>query len=136
MNEKEYMKDRVNDQIKWYSSKSSYCKKYFYSLRSIEIIIAAIIPISYYFPYVKTFAPFLSIIIVIIVGLLSLFKFQENWILYRTTSESLKHEKYLYSTKTPPYNMKNQFNIFVNNIESITSSENSLWKQKVGTKKE
>ncbi len=129
MIEKDYLTDRLDDQIRWYSSKSSKCKKWFLIMRTFEITIAAIIPVLFYLP-VKSSIPFLSAIIIILVSLISLFKFHENWLLYRTTSESLKHEKYLYLTNTKPYNRENKLVILVQNVEEIISSENSLWKQK------
>ena len=72
----------------------------------------------------------MSATVAILAGLIALFRFHENWISYRTTSESLKHEKYLYSTDTYPYNKEDKFSILVNNVEQIISSENSVWKQK------
>ena len=35
-------------------------------------------------------------VVAIISGFLSTFQFQKKWIEYRTTSETLKHEKYLF----------------------------------------
>ncbi|MCP4762714.1 MAG: DUF4231 domain-containing protein, partial [archaeon] len=60
-------------------------------------------------------------------GALSLYKFKDNWIKYRTTSESLKHEKYLYLTKTHPYHKADAFNLLVKNSEYLISEENSQW---------
>ena len=131
MNEEEYIKNRLCDQINWYSKKSSRCKRWFYVARTIEIVLASVMTILVTTPVLKNFflIPFFSLGIVIIVSLLALYKFQELWISYRTTSESLKHEKYLFKTKTPPYNEGGSFNLLVKNVEKIISSENSLWKQ-------
>jgi len=119
---KDYLENRLDNQIEWYSSKSSKYKCYFLIMRTTEIIIAAIIPVLFYYPTVKSCIPLLSVIIVVLVVLMSLFKIHENWILYRTISESLKHEKYLYLTKTEPYRGSENFSILVNNVEQIVSS--------------
>jgi hypothetical protein len=42
-------------------------------------------------------------IIVIVTGLLQLYKHQENWILFRTTQELLKREKALYMNDAGDY---------------------------------
>ena len=43
--------------------------------------------------------------IAIITAILGLYQFEQNWIEYRTICESLKKEKYLFLTKTEPYNV-------------------------------
>ena len=41
-------------------------------------------------------------IIAVVIGISQLEKYQENWILYRTTTELLKKEKYFYENATEP----------------------------------
>jgi len=132
MNEEEYIKNRLCNQISWYSKKSSQCKRWFYIARTIEIVLASIMTVLATTSFLKIpfLIPFFSLSILIIASLLALYRFQELWISYRTTSESLKHEKYLFKTKTPPYDKEGSFNLLVKNVENIISSENSLWKQK------
>ena len=136
MNEENYLKSRLDDQIQWYSNKSSKCKWYFYLMRTTEIVLAGIIPVLFCWPKIEWLIPFLSASVAILAGLLALFRFHESWISYRTTSESLKHEKYLYRTGNYPYNKEDKFSVLVNNVEQIISSENSLWKQKSNINKE
>ena len=63
-------------------------------------------------------------------------KFQEKWSEYRTTSETLKHEKYLYETKSGPYDNErtDNFKSFVVRIENLISKENSSWSQYINKK--
>ena len=129
--EEDYLKDRLEGQIQWYSNKSSNYKKLFYIIRATEIIIAGLIPALFHWSLIKGVIPLLSAIVAILAGLIALFKFQENWISYRTTSESLKHEKYLYLTKVFPYDKENSLETLVKNVENIISKENTLWKQKI-----
>ena len=69
-------------------------------------------------------------VIVIITSLIQLYKYQENWILYRTTAELLKKEKYLYQndagdySKLDPAEKKKQL---VERVETIVSSETSKY---------
>ena len=130
----EYMKTRVDDQIAWYDKKSVKCQHWYKALQVIEIIIAASIPVlSGYTNYSCAIPIILGIagaIITIIESLTKLFKYHENWIEYRTTCELLRYQKYLYITKSAPYNdtPENIDNIFIRNIENIISSENNKWK--------
>jgi hypothetical protein len=45
----------------------------------------------------------LGVLITGLEGMLQLNQFQQNWIAYRSTCESLKHEKYVYLGKASPY---------------------------------
>lgn len=69
----------------------------------------------------------LAVLIAIISGVVTLYKFQENWIEYRTISETLKHEKFLFLTKTAPYDEEDSFHALVERIEGLISKENSTW---------
>ena len=60
-------------------------------------------------------------------AILGLYKFQDNWTSYRTTCESLRHEKFLFLTKTNPYDDNNAFNLLVQRVEMLISQENSSW---------
>jgi hypothetical protein len=137
MNEEEYLKSRVDNQIKWYSTKSAFNKKMFNRLKMAEIILALSIPLLVYIVAEKDVNFSVSLIgvtVAVIAGLISLMKYQENWIEYRTTAETLKHEKYLYITKSGPYDGKESFNGFVERIEGVISKENSKWSKVISAK--
>ena len=134
MNEEEYFKNRLDDQIDWYDMKSSKNQKYYKLFQLTLIFSAAAIPLlSGYLredgttPFLPYIIGVLGFMVAIITGVLSLYKFQENWTTYRTTCESLRHEKYLYLTKTDPYAGKNAFNMLVQRVELLISQENSSW---------
>jgi hypothetical protein len=135
MNPEEYMSERVNPTIKWYSKKSSTNKVIFMSFKFTEITIAAVLPLlsgrisKDTTVGLTTFMPLIiggiGVLISIIEGVLFVGKFQEKWVTYRSTAESLKHEKYLFLTQVIPYKTINDFDKFVVNIESLISRENS-----------
>ena len=58
---------------------------------------------------------------------LALNKYQERWINFRTTCETLKHFKHLFITGASPYKGVDNFDKFVNDVESVISKENSDW---------
>ncbi|HFC76762.1 MAG TPA: DUF4231 domain-containing protein, partial [Candidatus Moranbacteria bacterium] len=41
--------------------------------------------------------------------------------------ESLKHEKYLFLTKSEPYDIDEPFKLLVQRVESLISKENTNW---------
>jgi len=133
MNDEEYISSRVDDQIGWYDRKSQGAQRWFKFLRGTEIVAAAAIPLIAGFaadPFPVTLVlGVLGASIAIISAAISLNQFQENWTEYRTTCESLKHEKYLYLTKAEPYHKEEAFRLFVKRVESLISKENSSWSQ-------
>ena len=140
MEEKEYVDKRLNDQINWYDKESVFNQKMYKILVLIEILFSGSIPFLIPYannntPIIKIIIGVMGIIIALIAGVMNLYKFQENWINYRTTAESLKHEKYLYLTKSGIYNINNKIDTPLNNlvtrIESIISKENTKWFQQI-----
>jgi hypothetical protein len=133
MRPEEYVEQRVDDQISWYSSKSSAAQKWFKRIRGAEIICAAAIPFLAGFGGSSVAAQIvigvLGAVIVVLASFLSLGQHQENWIGYRATCESLKHEKYLYLNQVEPYESEERFSLFVQRIENLISKENSAWSQ-------
>ena len=134
MDMQEYVRQRVDDQIRWYSGKSTSNKRWYTVLQTIEIILAALIPFLVGYTKTTNWAAIITgsfgVVITVIESVSKLNKFHENWIYYRTTSELLKHQKQLYLSHSSPYNetVDTVDNIFVKNIEQIISSENGQWK--------
>jgi len=131
MTEEEYIEGRLNDQISWYSKKSQTNQKWFKRLRLIELVAAAIIPflagIGESIPCNSVIIGSLGVIIAVSVGLTTLYKHHENWMEYRTTSETLKHEKFLFQTKCSPYDKDDSFCKLVQRVEELISKEHTCW---------
>ena len=137
MNEKEYLSQRVDNQIKWYSKKSTTYKNWFYGIRTIEVLFAAGLPVMLCIDNTlpKYLAPTVSLVIVVCASITSLYSWQKQWVLYRTTAESLKHEKYLYLVGASPYNNAAiKLSLLAQNVESLISSENSVWRRTASSK--
>jgi hypothetical protein len=134
MNQETYVKERLDDQISWYDLKSAWNKKWHLIFQISHLCLASMITISAIvnhntYPYAKYVIALLGAIIAITSGVVGLYKFNEKWVLYRTTAESLKHEKYLFITKTYPYHSESAFTLLVGRVESLISKENSNWSQ-------
>lgn len=134
MNIDEYMKTRVEQQIEWYEKKARSCQRKYTISQTIEIILAALIPLlSSYADNLKIIGFIMGVFgaaIAIIKSLSKLYKWPENWIGYRTACDLLRYQKVLFETRSAPYNSKPESieNIFVHNVEQIISSEHNQWK--------
>ena len=127
-----YMKDRVNGQLSWMSKKSASNKKLYLRYKLCVIIMSVSIPFLVTLisadPRVKYLVALVGVLIAIFEGILSLYEYQNNWVNYRSTAETLKRERYLFSTKTGDYaNVDKPFPLFVEKIETILGAENQNW---------
>ena len=132
MTPEEYLKTRVDQQIDWYSAKSQSNQSWFKVLRLIEIAFATASPvlvsqIATDTPVLKIIVGSIGVCVAVIAGIVSLYKFQENWIEYRAAAETLKREKFLFLTKSPPYDGENAFQSLVGHVESMISKEATNW---------
>lgn len=131
----QYIAERLDDQIDWYSKKSSIAQKSYKTAQIIEFVLASITPVMGCAALAfETWDVFLTIVmgilgagIAVIESLCKMNKWHENWIQYRYICELLKHEKYLYITKASPYDDANAFGFLVQRVERTISSENVNW---------
>lgn len=133
MNEEQYLKTRVEDQIVWYDKKSVTNKTLYYTLKVLEILFAASIPIITLFENTKIIIAILGALISVIASILALYKPNDKWKQYRNTAEALKNEKHIYLAKTGTYTTDEPYKMLVERIEFIVSKENSNWTQIIGT---
>ena len=132
---KQYCEERLDNQIEWYSQKSTWNKNWHYGFKILEILITSLISIGTLyvnFCYFKIIVSVLGILLIAIYNAHTFFKFQENWIEYRKTSEILKHEKYMFLACSGIYNTQDNdipFKILVERCETIISHENINWAQ-------
>jgi Protein of unknown function (DUF4231) len=121
---------RLQDQLDWYSAKSTQNKNAFQRLKMITIISAALIPalVASGVPYGSQISAGLGVLIVIVEGLQGLKQYQGNWISYRSTAESLKHDQYLYLGKAGPYlTADHPQSMLAERIEFIIGQEEGKW---------
>lgn len=131
MNEEEYISGRVDEQIAWYDHKSMVNQLFYKRIQLLQIICSSLVVLLVGFiteaEAIKWLIGVLSMFVAISTALNGLYKFQENWIAYRTTTETLKHNKYLYLTRATPYDTDDAFEVFVKSTEECISQENSNW---------
>lgn len=131
----QYLKERYYDQVDWYDRKSLWNQKWYTRLQWSMIILAAITPAlvaidasAFNSAFFKWIAVLTSFSVAVLAAALKTFKFQENWINYRTTCETLRKEIHLYRAGVGDYsNTKDRETFFVERVESLISRENTLW---------
>ena len=136
MNQEEYIKDRLDDQISWYDKKSGFNQKRYKFYKVSEALLAISIPVLSGFSTIEGWG-WLIYVVAVIGGLITLItiipslnKYHENWVEYRLTSEVLKREKYLFLTSSGKYKAaKNNFSTLVESAEGIMSNENEKWRE-------
>jgi len=102
-------------------------QRYFRRIKIIEIAAAALIPFLAAFSYSRMMLVTggLGVVITVLEGMLHL---NQNWLAYRSTCESLKHEKYVHLGKAAPYeNAPDPHALLAERIESLVSQEQAKW---------
>ena len=124
------VEDRLEDQISWYDRKSTSNQRVYKRIKITEIVAAAVIPFlgAFNLPNVGWWTGGLGVLITVLEGLLHLNQYQQNWIAYRSTCESLKHEKYVYLAKASPYaGVADPRALLAERVESLVSQEHAKW---------
>jgi hypothetical protein len=122
--------ERLEDQINWYDRKSRSNMRWYKRLKISEIASAAVIPFlaASNIPHAVFATGILGVLVTLFEGTLQLNQYHENWIRYRSTCESLKHEKYIYLASAGPYpNVENPRALLAERVESLISQEHAKW---------
>jgi uncharacterized protein DUF4231 len=104
----EYLEERYAKKIAWYNAKSILNKRLYVGFQWAVIILSACIPVltvSISDTY-KWLTAGLGVFLAIGTAGLKTFKFQENWLNYRTVAEMLKQECYYYDGRIPIFPVK------------------------------
>lgn len=135
---------RLNDQLNWYDTKSVTCQKWYKISKKIQIILAALIPITSLLPeiWAKCIASTFGALIAIIEGIQQLQQYSGLWFSYRATAEKLKHEKYLFLSCAGVYHVEDissRLRLLAERVEEHVSVEHANWfnesKKVFGSKK-
>ena len=123
-----YLKERYEDQVNWYDKKAIGNQKVYRFYQTTLIFLSAVTPVLVAIKETRWSAIVISVLVAIGITILKTFKFQENWINYRTTCETLKKEIYLYQARIGEYKTaKTPEDLFVERVESLISRENTIW---------
>lgn len=125
-----YLKERYEDQINWYDKKSVWSQKMYKRFQGAVIVLSAITPILVAIGVDEARWPAVVISALVAIGTTSLktFKYQENWINYRTTCETLRKEIHFYKAGVSDYKDTGDAEaLFIERVEALISRENTMW---------
>lgn len=137
MQESDYLKQRLEDQLNWLEARGTSNQSTYKRLRLIEITAAALIPFlagMEGIPHGTVIVGALGVVVTLCTGMMSLGKYHENWIQYRTTAEQLKQERYFFLTGSGPYADNPNLNLLVERVEALLAKENATWAQVAASK--
>ncbi|MGV8059713.1 MAG: DUF4231 domain-containing protein [Smithellaceae bacterium] len=123
---------RLEDQINWYDKKSKYCQRWYKWLKFLQIVLAVSIPIMVHIsdPLWKWMVSFSGALIAVIEAIDHMNQYATLWVMYRSTAERLKHEKYLFLAAAGPYRNSTEEEriiILAERVEEHVSTEHANW---------
>lgn len=118
---------RLEDQIAWYDRKSTAAQHVYRRLKLLEVTVAASISVVAGISAPAALTASLGGVVVVLEALQHVYGYHDNWILYRSTTEALRHERYLYLAKAGPYAGRDRHRILAERIEGLISQEHAKW---------
>ncbi|MFM2375713.1 MAG: hypothetical protein RLZZ165_810 [Bacteroidota bacterium] len=138
----QYLEDRVEDQLSYYNKAASKAKKRFQRLKVVEVVLASFVPFLSALinednaGTLKVIVGLVGVGITLLSGVLLVYKFQEDWVNYRSTAEALTAEKFKFLARTGPYQGSDASSIFIEKVERILGDESQKWQTYAMEKKE
>ena len=119
--------DRLEDQLDWYSRKSGACQRAYKRTKLVELVVAATVPILAALSATPAVTASFAAVVVVLEGVVQLYQWQTNWVLYRATAEALKHERFLYLAQAGPYVGADRHRVLAERVEGLVSQEHAKW---------
>lgn len=120
---------RLVDQLAWYDRKSTVAQQSYKRLKVLELLIAGAVPVVAGAHAPATLTAALGAAVVVLETVQHLYQWQTNWVLYRSTAEALKHEKYLFLSEAGPYAGNDRRRQLAERLEGLISQEHAKWTQ-------
>jgi hypothetical protein len=118
---------RLEDQISWYDRKSTSAQHAYRQLKLLEVMVAASISVVAGIRAPAALTASLGAVVVVLEALQHVYGFHDNWILYRSTAEALRHERYLFLATAGPYARRDRHRVLAERIEGLISQEHAKW---------
>ena len=130
-----YFAEDLEGQQQWYDSRARS-----YKIRS-ELLALGVITLGAGIPFIQVFGTAkwvatisgaIGSLIAILAGWQRIARYGETWVVYRTASEKMKHERRLYAHGAGRYKQLSSteaFSLFVEELEAIIAEEQKLFRQ-------
>lgn len=124
--------ERVTEAMDWYDKASHRNMVSYHTIKSIQIGLAAFIPISAVIipdgPTAKNIGAICGVLIGSIEALVQTFQFQRLYIKYRSTCEAIRQQKSLFLESAGDYGRaENPRALLVDRVEDLISQEGKAW---------
>lgn len=120
------------EMLVWYDKAATRNRFWFYLLKSVQLVLAAAIPVFSLLPQIRGVQPILSGMagasLIILEGFQQTFQFQQQWVQYRGTWSALKSEELLFRTQAGPYKGAVVGEAaFAERLADLVKDENKTW---------
>jgi len=133
----QYISERVEQYQGWYDKKSVATKSRYLRMRAFSVVGGGLVPVLINIPsdlsilgvpVIQALVTVISLLVVIVVSLESVFHYREQWKNYRSTEQFLGHEKFLFRSRVGRYHAltdEDAFRLFVERVEEAIAAENA-----------
>jgi hypothetical protein len=131
MSSQEYIVERINQYREWYDKKATTAKNTYLYMRTITVLGGAIVPVLINVTnnsWMKFFTSGISLMVVILISLESVYHYREQWKNYRSTEQLIAKEYFNFSTAEGPFKKmqkEDAFILLVTRVENAIESENA-----------
>ncbi|MCZ7436054.1 DUF4231 domain-containing protein [Micromonospora sp. WMMC241] len=125
-----YLADRLAQYQSWYDKKAVRAKATHLRTRTAAVVGGSLVPVlvNLDFPYAQAVTTVVSLIVAGAVSLESVFRYREQWKNYRSTEQTLGHERIYFLTRTGVYTELDDVTAFatlVERVEATIANENA-----------
>jgi len=133
----QYIAERVKQYQAWYDRKAVATKSRYLQMRAFSVIGGGLVPVLVNVPaqftilgvsIIQALVTIISLLVVIVVSLESVFHYREQWKNYRSTEQLLGHESFLFRSRVGRYkglSDEDAFRLFVERVEDSIAAENA-----------
>ncbi|MGC5311322.1 DUF4231 domain-containing protein [Micromonospora zamorensis] len=119
-----YLTDRLAQYQSWYDKKAVKAKATHLRTRTAAVVGGSLVPVlvNLDFPYAQAVTTVVSLIVAGAVSLESVFRYREQWKNYRSTEQTLGHERIYFLTRTGVYTDLDDVTAFANLVERVEAT--------------
>jgi hypothetical protein len=126
----EYLSERLDQYQSWYNGKAIKTKALFLRMRTVTVVGGACVPVLVNLDvrYMKIATTLVSLVVVALIALESVYHHREQWKNYRSTEQFLGHERIFYKTRSGAYEGTTElqaFRLLVERVETAIAAENA-----------
>jgi hypothetical protein len=113
--------------LHYYEHRSIAAQQAYKRIKIAQLLLAAGVPVTVASTAPGIVTAVLGALVVVLEGIQQLYQWQTNWVLYRSTAESLKHEQFLYLAEAGPYSVPQRHRVLAERMEGLVLHEHARW---------